>query len=77
MNRLTNVLEYQLGSLPLGWSFFSPITGERMRSFSLSFQFKYRKGLSVLFRVLLAKMRKFPTETYIDVSTEAHSTCKQ
>ena len=36
---------------------FRPITGEKMLSFSLSFEFKYRKDLSVLFYVLLANMK--------------------
>lgn len=78
MRELTDdVPKHQPGSHPLLWSFFGPITGEKMLSSSLSFKFKYRKGLSVLFHVLLAKMRKSPTEAHIDVSTEALCTYKQ
>lgn len=77
MKWLTNVLEHQLGSRPRGWSFLSPITGEKMPPFSLSFEFKYREVLSVLFHVPLVRMSEFPTEMYTDVSTDAHKTRKQ
>lgn len=41
------------GEPPSPLALFMPITGEKMLSFSLSFEFKYRKDLSVLFYVLL------------------------
>lgn len=46
------------GEPPSPLALFSPITGEKMLSFSLSFEFKYRKDLSVLCYVLLANMNK-------------------
>lgn len=67
------MLEHQQEGPSLLGSFFGPITGEKV----LSFEFKYRKDLSVLFCVLLANMNKLHVESNIDVFAKAGCFCKR
>ena len=66
-----------VGERPSPLVLFSPVTGEKMLSFSLSFELKYRKDLSVPFYVLLANMNEPHARSCTDVSAEAGCTYKQ